>query len=69
MYRVPAKRGSAMHEHDLKLLAQATRQEAEDAFNEGNMIDARELNDLANELEEEVRKLAMERVRSWGRAA
>lgn len=56
-------------EHDLKLLTEATRSEAEDAFNEGNMIDASELNNLANELEEEVKKLAAERIKSWGRAA
>jgi hypothetical protein len=70
-YRVPTKRGNAMHSHedDLKLFAQATRQESQDAFNEGNMIDAAELNKLANELEEEVKRLAMERVKQYGRAA
>jgi hypothetical protein len=57
------------HEDGLKLFVQATRRESEDAFNEGNMIDAAELNRLANELEEEVKKLAMERVKQYGRAA
>jgi hypothetical protein len=56
-------------EHNLNLLAQATREESKDSFMNGDMISARELHVLADELDEEVRKLAMERVKAYGRAA